>query len=96
MNKKEEKPQYRIFYSWQSDNIRAKEVLQRALDDIKDQLKGEGVFVSIEHGGGCSQFISIEDSVLTAKSSRKRVRPSLCIWPSRSVSYRLIWALIAS
>lgn len=56
-------PQYRIFYSWQSDNTQAKEVLQRALDDIKDQLKGEGVFVSIEHGGGCSQFISIEDSV---------------------------------
>lgn len=56
-------PQYRIFYSWQSDNKKAKDILQQALDEIKVQLKNKGIAVSIEKGGGCSQFISIEDSV---------------------------------
>ena len=56
-------PQYRIFYSWQSDNIKAKDILQQALEEVKAILKGKGISVSIEQGGGCSQFISIEDSV---------------------------------
>lgn len=56
-------PQYRIFYSWQSDNIKAKDLLQQALDEVKNQLKGKGIAVQIEQGGGCGQFISIEDSV---------------------------------
>jgi hypothetical protein len=56
-------PQYRIFYSWQSDNTKAKDLLQQALDEIKKQLKGRGIAVSIEQGGGCGQFISIEESV---------------------------------
>ena len=57
------KPQYRIFYSWQSDNIRAKELLQDALDEAVKQLKGKGIAVQIEQGGGGCGFISIEDSV---------------------------------
>lgn len=57
------KPQYRIFYSWQSDNIRAKELLQDALDEVVKQLKGKGIAVQIEQGGGGCGFISIEDSV---------------------------------
>lgn len=56
-------PQYRIFYSWQSDNTKAKDLLQQALDEVKSQLKGRGIAVSIEQGGGCGQFISIEESV---------------------------------
>lgn len=56
-------PQYRIFYSWQSDNKKAKELLRKALEEIKKEFKGKGIAVLIEQGGGCSQFISIEDSV---------------------------------
>lgn len=56
-------PQYRIFYSWQSDNIQAKNLLQQALDEVVKQLKGQGVAVQIEQGGGGCGFISIEDSV---------------------------------
>lgn len=56
-------PQYRIFYSWQSDNTQAKEVLQYALDEVKNQLKKKGIAVQIEQGGGGCGFISIEDSV---------------------------------
>lgn len=56
-------PQYRIFYSWQSDNTKAKDLLQQALDEVKNQLKGNGIAVEIEQGGGGCGFISIEDSV---------------------------------
>ena len=45
-------PQYRIFYSWQSDNQHAKELLQQALDEVKNQLKCKGIAVQIEQGGG--------------------------------------------
>lgn len=57
------KPQYRIFYSWQSDNLQAKELLKKALDEVTKQLKGKGIAVQIEQGGGGCGFISIEDSV---------------------------------
>lgn len=56
-------PQYRIFYSWQSDNQQAKDLLQQALDEVVNQLKGKGIAVQIEQGGGGCGFISIEDSV---------------------------------
>lgn len=56
-------PRYRIFYSWQSDNNRSKSVLDKALDDVVKQLKQEGIYVSVEQGGGGLGFISIEDSV---------------------------------
>ncbi len=56
-------PQYRIFYSWQSDNTKAKNLLLQALDEVKNQLESKGIAVQIEQGGGCGQFISIEDSV---------------------------------
>lgn len=56
-------PQYRIFYSWQSDNKLAKAKLQQALEEVKSQLKGNGIEVQIEQGGGGCGFISIEDSV---------------------------------
>lgn len=57
------KPQYRIFYSWQSDNPKAKDVLRSALDEVIEQLKCKGISVEIEQGGGGCGFISIEDSV---------------------------------
>ena len=56
-------PQYRIFYSWQSDNTKAKNLLQQALEEVKEQLKGKGIAVQIEQGGGGCGFISIEDTV---------------------------------
>lgn len=56
-------PQYRIFYSWQSDNTQAKDLLQEALKTVKKQLKNGGIAVEIEQGGGGCGFISIEDSV---------------------------------
>lgn len=57
------KPQYRIFYSWQSDNQQAKDLLQQAIEEVVKQLKGKGIAVQIEQGGGGCGFISIEDSV---------------------------------
>lgn len=56
-------PQYRIFYSWQSDNLQAKDQLQQALDEVKKQFQSKGIAVQIEQGGGGCGFISIEDSV---------------------------------
>ncbi len=56
-------PQYRIFYSWQSDNNKAKELLQQSLEEVKNQLKRKGISLLIEQGGGGCGFISIEDSV---------------------------------
>lgn len=56
-------PQYRIFYSWQSDNTKAQEILQNALNKVVSQLKEKGVDVVLEQGGGGCGFISIEDSV---------------------------------
>lgn len=56
-------PQYRIFYSWQSDNPRAKILLKQALDEVVDQLKRKGIAAIVEQGGGGCGFISIEDSV---------------------------------
>lgn len=48
-------PQYRIFFSWQSDNKKAKDSLQQALNEVIIGLKGKGITVSVEQGGGCSQ-----------------------------------------
>ncbi len=56
-------PQYRIFYSWQSDSQQAKDLLQQALDEVVKQLKANGIAVQIEQGGGGCGFISIEDTV---------------------------------
>lgn len=57
------RPQYRLFYSWQSDNLEAKNALKKALDEVIEQLKRNGVSLEIEQGGGGCGFISIEDSV---------------------------------
>ena len=56
-------PQYRIFYSWQSDNIVAKKALRKALNAVTKQLKGENIALEIVEGGGGEGFISIEDAV---------------------------------
>ena len=56
-------PQYRIFFSWQSDNPKAKDLLFLSLNEVVRQLKRKGIYVVIEQGGGGSGFISIEDSV---------------------------------
>lgn len=56
-------PQYRLFYSWQSDNSKARNSLKKALDAVLKQLKGEGVSIELVQGGGGDQFVSIEDAV---------------------------------
>lgn len=56
-------PQYRIFYSWQSDNETAKTIFKAALKKVVEQFGKEGVTVLLEQGGGGCGFISIEDSV---------------------------------
>ncbi|MBO7417748.1 MAG: hypothetical protein J6U14_02270 [Bacteroidaceae bacterium] len=56
-------PQYRIFYSWQSDNKEAKKTLRKALDAVAKQLKGDNIALEIVEGGGGKGFISIEDAV---------------------------------
>ena len=56
-------PQYRIFYSWQSDYNASKMLINDALDAVQKKLKKEGIYVEIEQGGGGCGFISIEDSV---------------------------------
>ena len=63
LGKEEMTPQYRIFYSWQSDNKKAKTSLKKALTAVVEQLKKEGVSVEIVEGGGGIGFISIEDAV---------------------------------
>lgn len=55
--------QYRLFYSWQSDNKEAKKTFQNALNSAVKQLKSEGFSIEIVKGGGGDQFVSIEDSV---------------------------------
>lgn len=56
-------PQYRIFYSWQSDDSEARKIIRKALAKVVKQLKNEDVSVCIEEGGGGCGFISIEESV---------------------------------
>lgn len=56
-------PQYRIFYSWQSDNKVANKTLHKALKTVVNQLKGENISIEILEGGGGEGFISIEDAV---------------------------------
>lgn len=55
--------QYRIFYSWQSDNSEAKDIVGRALNNVVKKLKTERISLKIEQGGGGCGFISIEESV---------------------------------
>lgn len=55
--------QYRIFFSWQSDNKEAKKVIGKALDAVVKQLKKENIALEIIKGGGSESFISIEDAV---------------------------------
>ena len=56
-------PQYRIFYSWQSDNKEAKKVLRKALTAVEKQLNGENITLEIVEDGGGEGFISTEDAV---------------------------------
>lgn len=56
-------PQYRIFYSWQSDNKGAKKALRKTLNAVIKQLKGENIALEVVEGGGGEGFISIEDAV---------------------------------
>ena len=55
--------QYRIFFSWQSDNKEAKKVIGKALDAVVKQPKKENIALEIIKGGGSESFISIEDAV---------------------------------
>lgn len=55
--------QYRIFFSWQSDNKGAMKALRKALKAVIRQMKEEGVSIEVVEGGGGEGFISIEDAV---------------------------------
>lgn len=57
------KCQYKIFFSWQSDNKEARKALRKALDSAVQLLKQENISVEIIEGGGGDSFISIEDEV---------------------------------
>ncbi len=56
-------PQYRIFYSWQSDDPTSRELIKKALDEVIEKLKEKRTHVIIEQGGGDCGFISIEESI---------------------------------
>lgn len=56
-------PQYRIFYSWQSDNPTAKKMLGDALKNVVKEFQGKGIAIEKVEGGGGMGFISIEDAV---------------------------------
>ena len=55
--------QYRIFYSWQSDNREARSILHKALNTVVKCLKKRNIGIEIIEGGGSEGFISIEDAV---------------------------------
>lgn len=55
--------QYKIFFSWQSDNKEAKKTLNSVLNTVVKQLKREAIAIEIIEGGGGEGFISIEDAV---------------------------------
>lgn len=56
-------PQYRVFFSWQSDKQEKSDFIGRALKDAVVRLKNVGIDVKIEMGGGNMGFISIEQAV---------------------------------
>lgn len=56
-------PQYRIFYSWQSDDPTSRELIKKALDEVVKKLEKKKTHVIIEQGGGGCGFISIEESI---------------------------------
>lgn len=55
--------QYRLFYSWQSDNQDSRKALRKMLDAIVKHFKTENIAIEILEGGGGQGFVSIEDSV---------------------------------
>lgn len=55
--------QYRLFYSWQSDNQNSRKCLRKMLATLVKQLKADNISVEIIEGGGGQGFVSIEDSV---------------------------------
>ena len=56
-------PQYKIFYSWQSDNVKVASVVEKAIEKAVKKLYAKGYSIIIEQGGGGLGFISIEDAV---------------------------------
>ena len=56
-------PQYKIFYSWQSDNDNVSFAVETAIKKAVKNLSAKGYSIKIEQGGGGLGFISIEDAV---------------------------------
>lgn len=56
-------PQYKIFYSWQSDNQPARDMIDKALKDIVKDFGKQGVSIERIEGGGGMGFIGIEEAV---------------------------------
>lgn len=56
-------PQYKIFYSWQSDNVNVASAVETAIKKAVKNLSAKGYSIKIEQGGGGLGFISIEDAV---------------------------------
>lgn len=56
-------PQYKIFYSWQSDNAAVASVVETTIEKAVKKLSAKGYSIKIEQGGGGLGFISIEDAV---------------------------------
>lgn len=56
-------PQYKIFYSWQSDNDKVASDVETAIEKAVKNLSAKGYSIKIEQGGGGLGFISIEDAV---------------------------------
>lgn len=56
-------PQYRVFFSWQSDKKQKSDFIKSALDGAVKQLKKANFDVHIELGGGGQGFINIEQAI---------------------------------
>ena len=61
--KEDIKPQYKIFYSWQSDDKAAGGIIEKSIEKAVKKLEAKGYAIKIEQGGGGLGFISIEDAV---------------------------------
>lgn len=56
-------PQYKIFYSWQSDDSEARSIIRKGIKTAIAALKKERISIEMTEGGGGLGFVSIEDAV---------------------------------
>ena len=60
---KQTTPQFRIFYSWQSDYEKSKNIIDDTLRNVVRCMKVKNISINIEQGGGGTGFVNIEDAV---------------------------------